>query len=206
METVVDIAGLTYDQLLTRRVIGGMPLIDRRAALVRGINNIGQGKRISMAELRGVFERLGHLDVRTVLNSGNVAFTVGKRRGNESATVIERALADRCGVSARVLVLRKTKLKAVVRNNPFQSATRDPSRLLVMALRDEKAVARVRQLLSDNWAPEILALSGRIAYLWCADGVADSRLWPAVGRAVGDAGTARNFATMTKLLALVDTK
>jgi uncharacterized protein (DUF1697 family) len=181
-------------------------MIDRRAALVRGINNIGSGKRIAMADLRRVFERLGHGDVQTVLNSGNVAFTVGRRRGSESAAQIERAIADRCGVSTRVTVLKQKELETAVGRNPFASVAHDPSRLLVMTLRDLGSVTRVRPLLKERWAPEALALEGCFAYLWCANGVADSRLWPAVGRVVGDAGTARNIATMTKLLARVAPK
>jgi len=179
------------------------PASDRRAALVRGINNIGASKRISMADLRRIFERLGHGDVRTVLNSGNVAFTVGRRRANATAARIEKAIADHCGHAPRVLVLKRRELEAAVANNPFASIARDPSRLLLMTLRDAAAAARMRPLLAQRWAPEKLALKGRVAYLWCANSVAESRLWPAVARVIGDAGTARNIATMTKLLAQV---
>ena len=49
----------------------------RVAALLRGIN-IGPHKRIAMPALRGIVESLGHTDVETYLQSGNVVFT---RRG-----------------------------------------------------------------------------------------------------------------------------
>ncbi len=42
-------------------------------ALIRGIN-VGRGKRIAMADLRGMVAELGHTNVRTLLNSGNVLF------------------------------------------------------------------------------------------------------------------------------------
>jgi len=41
-----------------------------------------------------------------------------------------------------------------------------------------------------------------VAYLWCAEGILKSRVAEAVGRVLGDAATARNWATMTRLLAL----
>jgi uncharacterized protein (DUF1697 family) len=41
---------------------------DRRVAFLRGIN-VGTAKRIAMADLRELFESLGHDAVRTVLNS-----------------------------------------------------------------------------------------------------------------------------------------
>ena len=46
-------------------------------ALLRGIN-VGTAKRVAMADLRDIVEDLGHDDVRTVLNSGNVVFEVVK--------------------------------------------------------------------------------------------------------------------------------
>ena len=63
----------------------------------------------------------------------------------------------------------------------------------------------VRTLLNnERWAPEALALRRRTAYLWCAHGIAKSDLWAAANRVVGNGGAARNLATMTKLLALVE--
>jgi uncharacterized protein (DUF1697 family) len=47
-----------------------------------------------------------------------------------------------------------------------------------------------------------LAIGARVAYLWCPDGVLASRVAQAVGRALGDAVTTRNWATVTKLVAL----
>ena len=43
-------------------------------ALLRGVNNLG-GKRVAMAELREVVTSLGHTDVMTYIQSGNVLFT-----------------------------------------------------------------------------------------------------------------------------------
>ena len=65
-------------------------------------------------------------------------------------------------------------------------------------------LAKLKPMLKERWEPEALALGTRMAYLWCAHGISDSRLWTAVNRVIGDAGTARNLTTMTKLLALVD--
>ena len=43
-------------------------------ALLRGIN-VGNAKRIAMADLKAVVESLGGTGVKTLLNSGNVVFT-----------------------------------------------------------------------------------------------------------------------------------
>ena len=50
--------------------------------LLRGINNLGS-KRIAMAGLQEVVTSLGHAEVVTYIQSGNVLFTpgAGRRRG-----------------------------------------------------------------------------------------------------------------------------
>jgi len=175
---------------------------DRRVALLRGLN-VGAANRIAMADLRRIFERLGHSDVRTLLNSGNVVFTAADRAARDDAKQIEEAILDRHRIKTRVVVLTGSELIAAVRENPLASVANDPSRLLLMAFSGPKELAQVRPLLKERWAPEALALGTRVAYLWCADGVRDSHVWTMVSRAVRDAGTARNLATMMKLAALL---
>jgi uncharacterized protein (DUF1697 family) len=80
----------------------------------------------------------------------------------------------------------------------------NPSRLLVVVLREPSDRRRLQPLLRQRWAPEVLAVGSRVAYLWCARGVGKSPLWPKVDRALERSGTARNLRTMTKLMALVD--
>jgi uncharacterized protein (DUF1697 family) len=180
-----------------------MSVIDRRVALLRGIN-VGKAKRIAMADLRKLVEGLGYGNVRTLLNSGNVVFTVVKKRGGDDGARIEKAVADRFGVATRVTVLMGKEVAEAIRKNPLSSVADNPSRLLLMALRDSKAVAQLKPLLKERWTPEALALGKRVAYLWCANGIIDSRLSATANRVVGDAGTARNLATMAKLLALIE--
>ena len=175
---------------------------ERRVALLRGIN-VGRAKRLAMADLRALVEDLGYGDVRTLLNSGNIIFTVpSKKRGN-AATRIEKAIASRLGVSARVTVLTAAEVVAAVRDNPLSEVANNPSRLLVMVLADPTEKMQLKPLLKQSWNPEAIALGRRVAYLWCPRGVIDSQLTVAVSRALGDAGTARNMATMMKLQALV---
>ena len=58
---------------------------DTRVALIRGIN-VGKAKRVAMAELRAELEKIGYEDVRTLLNSGNVVFTLPvKSKGEPDA-------------------------------------------------------------------------------------------------------------------------
>jgi uncharacterized protein (DUF1697 family) len=174
---------------------------ERRVALLRGIN-VGRAKRLAMADLRTLVENLGYGDVRTLQNSGNIIFTVpGTKRGDPAAR-IEKAIASRLGVSARVTVLTAAEVVAAVRDNPLSEVADNPSRLLVMVLAGPAARMQLEPLLKQSWNPEAIALGKRVAYLWCPRGIIDSQLVVAVSRLLGDAGTARNMATMMKLQAL----
>ena len=61
------------------------------AALLRGIN-VGRNKRVAMEDLRKILGRLGHVDVKTYLNSGNVVFTSRSENPRGVASEIEEAL------------------------------------------------------------------------------------------------------------------
>ena len=83
-------------------------------ALLRGVNNLG-GKKVAMAELREVATSLGHTDVMTYIQSGNVLFTPRLTGGGTAgrtdiaalAAELERAIAGRTGVRARAVVLSR---------------------------------------------------------------------------------------------------
>jgi uncharacterized protein (DUF1697 family) len=170
-------------------------------ALLRGIN-VGRARRLAMADLRELVTKLGYGDVRTLLNSGNIAFTVpGSVRG-DAAGRIEKAIAARLGVSARVTVLTAAEMGEVVGKNPLGKVADDPSRFLVAVLSNPADRALLKPLTKQDWKPEALALGARVAYLWCAGGILESRLWTAIGRILGDGVTSRNWSTMSKLEAI----
>jgi uncharacterized protein (DUF1697 family) len=173
----------------------------RQVALLRGVN-VGRARRIAMPDLRTLVEGLGYRDVVTLLNSGNVVFTA---RGSDAGGIgrrIEKALASRLGVDASVFMLSAAELAVAIAENPLGRIAHDPSRFLIGVTANAAGHAKFRSLTNQTWAPEALAVGERVAYLWCAEGIIASRLMQAVNRALGDGITARNWATMTKLLAL----
>jgi uncharacterized protein (DUF1697 family) len=175
---------------------------NRQVALIRGIN-VGRAKRVAMADLRALVTELGYRDVSTLLNSGNVIFTVPRAGRGDPAAPIERAMSLRLGVTARVLVLTAAEVAAIIAGNPLAKVAADPSRFLVSVLANPADRARLVPLTRQDWTPEALGLGGRVAYLWCAAGILKSRVAEAVGRVLGDGATARNWATMTKLHGLL---
>jgi len=176
----------------------------RSVALLRGINLTAPGTRIAMADLRALFEDLGHTDVRTLLNSGNVVFTPGRRTAGDEGAGIAKAIGTKLGVRTSVIVLGAAEVARAVDEEPFGRSGIEPARRLVVALRDPKAKSRMKDVLAKDWSPEEIVAGRRVVYLCCPGGLHQSRAWNAVNKVLGDDGTARNLATMTKLRALVE--
>jgi uncharacterized protein (DUF1697 family) len=181
---------------------GGNPVPYWQIALLRGIN-VGRAKRVAMADLRALVEGLGYGDVRTLLNSGNVVFTAPRAAAGTAASRIEEALAAKVGVSSKVIVLTSAELAEVVAENPLLLVADNPSRLMVAVLGNLPDRQKLEPLVKQKWGKEALALGKRVAYVWCPDGILASPLYAAVNRSLGDAVTARNWATVLKLQALV---
>ena len=155
-----------------------------------------------MADLRTLVGKLGYRDVRTLLNSGNVVFTVPRGVRGAHHRRIEAALLEQTGISSRITVLPAAELAGIIRDNPLAAVADNPSRMLVTILADAASAELVRPLLREDWAPEALALGRRAAYHWCPGGILVSPLAERLSRLLGDRATTRNWATMHKLNAL----
>lgn len=170
-------------------------------ALLRGIN-VGRAKRVAMADLRTLFEELGFTDVRTVLNSGNVVFGSPARAPDAAATAIEEALVRRLGVGSRVTVLSADQLGIIVDANPLVAQSTDHARLVTFIFSEAGQRELLVPLAEQDWAPGALAIGDGAVYVWCPTGVLDSAAAAAVNKLLGDATTARNWNTLSKLHAL----
>ena len=98
----------------------------RYIALLRGVN-VG-GITIKSADLRERVRGLGFDDVRTVLASGNVAFSSDDTDAAKLKTRIERALSDRFGYEAWIVLLTRDELERAIDGFPFdaEDANRQP--------------------------------------------------------------------------------
>jgi uncharacterized protein (DUF1697 family) len=183
-------------------------------ALLRGIN-LGGRNRVAMADLRATVASLGHADVATYIQSGNVVFTSGAGEdGAALAGPLERAIEQQLGVAARVVVLSRDELVAVAKANPYADEPNPKAvhAVFLSAAPDRKlheAVGAAVEQAEASGARDDARLIGRTLYLHTPDGYGRSELAAAImrmSRGKGEAatGTARNWATVTKLLALLE--
>jgi uncharacterized protein (DUF1697 family) len=181
-------------------------------ALLRGIN-VGGHNKVAMADLRTVVESLGHGEVATYIQSGNVVFTSNDRDTAALAAGLERALEETLGVRSSVVVLSRDELAKVVADNPFPEEE-DPRRLHAtfraakLGAEDAAAVAAAERRARDKGGRDQAKVVGRTVYLRTPDGLGRSELAAQLARSSpsdGDrGGTTRNWATVTRLLAMLD--
>jgi uncharacterized protein (DUF1697 family) len=175
----------------------------RQIALLRGIN-LGSHKRVGMGPLRELLARLGYGDVRTYLQSGNVVLT-SPASPERLQRELEQQIAEELGLETRVLVRTRDELADVIERDPLAGVADNPRRYQVSFLSAEPDAEVVRELGRVDVAPERFVVSGREIYTWHPDGIQRSKLNKVLSdRSLGVVATARNWNTVTKLLALAD--
>ncbi|HKC02022.1 MAG TPA: DUF1697 domain-containing protein [Sphingomicrobium sp.] len=162
-------------------------------ALLRAVN-VG-GRKLVMAELKAVADKLGFDGARTYIASGNLLFTSSDSESNVKSA-LEAALIDHMGKTVGVMVRTAKKMAAVAKANPFAS---EPGSRVVAIFLDEAPPADAAQM-AKNVADERIALGTREIYVHYPSGQGQSKLRiPAA-----TAGTARNMNTVEKLAELAE--
>jgi uncharacterized protein (DUF1697 family) len=172
--------------------------------LLRGVNVSGR-RRVDMKSLRELFVGLGHRDVTTYVQSGNVVFTGRKASPATLARTIEKQIANDLDVDVTALVRTADELADVAGANPFLDAGADPASLHVTFLADKPDGARLDSVDPSGFSPDEFHVRGREIYLRCPNGYGRTKLNNAFWeRRAGVAATTRNWKTVTKLRELTD--
>lgn len=177
--------------------------MQRQIALLRGVN-LGPNRRLAMADLRALLASLGYDDAVTHLQSGNVVLTTGKTPAKLKRE-LEQQIAAELGLQTEVFVRTRNELADVVARDPLGAVVDNPSRYLVSFLAGKPGAALVREITDLDLSPERVVFDGREVYSWHPNGIHDSKLAKLLGtKRLGVSATARNWNTVTKLLALAD--
>jgi uncharacterized protein (DUF1697 family) len=187
--------------------------VPTHVALLRGIN-VGGRNKVAMADLRAVVTSLGHADVATYIQSGNVVFTARATDPALLAADLEAAIAQALDVRPRVVVVSREELAQVVRDNPY-SAEANPKSVHAVFLGEYPAaemvdhVADAQRQARLKGSRDTAQYVGRILFLHTPDGFGRSELAALLARpggptSVRGAGTARNWVTVTRLLAMCE--
>ena len=154
-----------------------------------------------MSELREIVAGLGHENVSTVLQSGNVILDSQRR---PDVAELESAITARTGVRSRVVVLSLEEFRALAAANPLLDESDDLSKMVITFLDDDVVPDEIERPADTELAPERLVITPRAIYQWCPLGILQSRLKPAWWRQFGPVATTRNVRTVERILAVAD--
>jgi uncharacterized protein (DUF1697 family) len=187
--------------------------VPTHVALLRGIN-VGGQSRVAMSDLREIVASLGHDDIATYIQSGNVVFSSSSADVTRLADDLEEAISGRLGLRPAVVVLTRDDLATAIAANPYPDAA-SPKMLHAVFRREEMndeqvaAVAAAQQRARDKGSPDEATVIGRTLYLHTPGGLGRSELAAQLARtnqamSPRGGGTARNWATVTKLMSMLD--
>ncbi|MCD6010554.1 MAG: hypothetical protein K0Q79_416 [Flavipsychrobacter sp.] len=172
----------------------------RYVAFLRGINVSGQ-KLIKMEALRQYFELPGFKNIVTYIQSGNVLFDSKETDADKLVVKIEKQLAKQLGYEVPVVIRSLDEIKDVIRKNPFQKEMEE-RKLYVHFLSGAPDKALHSSLEAYKSAGEDYKIIGKEMY-FLAPGMGNSKLTNTlIERKLGVTTTARNWATINKVLTL----
>jgi uncharacterized protein (DUF1697 family) len=128
---------------------------------------------MAMADLRACVERLGHEDVATHIQSGNVLFRTPMRSAEKVARTLEEAVEADLGLRTAVMVRTAAQLTAALEADAFPGA--DPATLHIGFLRDDPDPAAAADLVPPP-GPDAVRVIGREAHLLYPDGTGRSKM------------------------------
>jgi uncharacterized protein (DUF1697 family) len=183
-------------------------MMPRYLALLRGIN-VGGHNKVAMADLRQIAADLGYTDVSTYIQSGNLLFAADEDDQAGLAAALRRGIAERLDVRPVIVVISAAGLARVIADNPFPHA-RDP-RLVHAVFRNDDpgasglaAVVAAVEAARARGSRDEAVVVGPTLFLHTPDGFGRSQLAAQLLASSAQAsGTARNWATVTRLMALL---
>ena len=86
-----------------------------------------------MADLRKALEAAGFEDVKTYVQSGNVALSAAEKSPGKVGRAIERAIEDAFGFDVAVVVRSRAEIAALVEEDPLGDVATNPTYRIVVS-------------------------------------------------------------------------
>ncbi|MFD2563103.1 DUF1697 domain-containing protein [Aquimarina rubra] len=175
-------------------------------ALLRGIN-VGGHKKIKMADLKEMLEKLGFSDVVTYIQSGNIVFRDASGNIDLLETKIQTAIKNRFDFDVPVLIMTHNTLNEIFQKNPYtkrlESGEIDDKKMYFMLLCDQPDPLAVEELSKVSFDPEEFIITKNVIYLFAAIGYGKTKLHNNFfEKKLNCQTTTRNLRTLSKLLEL----
>lgn len=175
--------------------------MEKYIALLRGIN-VGGKRKILMADLKSLFEKLQLENISTYIQSGNVLFSSENKIDQiELSNIIEKEILTQFGFEVPVIVISIIEMKQAVKENPFSSESIE--RLHLTFLKENPKTENINTLESLDFTPDNFKIHGKSIFLNLENKYHKTKLSNQFfEKKLQTSATTRNWKTVLKLLEL----
>ncbi|MDC0598807.1 DUF1697 domain-containing protein [Gammaproteobacteria bacterium] len=172
-------------------------------ALLRGIN-VGGKHILPMKNLVELLEGLQLKNIKTYIQSGNVAFQSKKIEKNRLAERIADKINNKFYFSPQVFVLDKKEFKRAVDLNPYSEVMTEGKNLHLTFLLHKPINPEIDSLQALQKNDEKFTLIDKVFYLYAPEGIGRSKLAGKIEKLLGVKGTTRNWNSVMKIKNIVE--
>ena len=175
----------------------------RYIALLRGIN-VGGNNIIKMVDLKACFEQMGFFDIKTYIQSGNVAFNTAANAEETIQTTISNNLLTTFNYSSPVVVVSQEHITCIVNNAPKSfGIAKELYKYDVLFLKPPLTAAEaIAQIKLQEGVDQVAAGEGVLYFSRLISGDRKSYLEQIVKLPIYKQMTIRNWNTTSKLVDL----
>ena len=172
-------------------------------ALLRGIN-VGGHRKIRMAELKSMFEKLGFKDVVTYIQSGNVVLKSSEITTTLLESKIKKSISNTFGFDVPVFITGREELLDILERSPFkEQEDLEANRIYYALLKGVPGENEFANLDQNSYPNELFEIINRCVYLNCQKGVGKAKLNNnIIEQKLKVEATTRNHRTLLKLIEL----
>lgn len=169
-------------------------------ALLRGIN-VGGHKKILMADLKLLFEKLNFKNAQTYIQSGNIIF----KSSEENTEVVESKIKDQIlsqyGFEVSVLVKTHSEIKSILNKCPFIEYKKVKSYFIILHAIPDKEL--IESTIEIKYPDEEFHIIDSCVYTYYSNGYGKAKCGTNFfEKKLKVSATARNYKTIMKLIEL----
>jgi uncharacterized protein (DUF1697 family) len=167
---------------------------------------IDKARRVAMADLRDIAEKLGHTNVRTLVSTGNLIFDAENQPIRRLETELETAFADFHGKHVDFIIRSAADWRKLVAANPYAAESiANPDRVVVRVMREPADETVLRLFEPYQTAGEQVRIVGGDVWIAFPCQPSQSKLLGVLApKRMGGTGTARNWNTVRRLGEMLD--
>lgn len=172
--------------------------------ILRGIN-VGGHRKIVMADLKQLLEKLGLQNITTYIQSGNVLFSSTMSQ-KDAEKAMKKAVHNKYGYDVPVLVRTVNYFHSLVDHNPYlEDGNMDIKQLYVAFLSETPKKNAIEKLESIDFDNDKFTIIGNAVFICYNTKSSNSKLTTnIIENKLNVIATSRNWKTILKLIALSD--